>query len=99
MVAGRRARRRLDTGGSLRRAREGERIDVAVADPLRDQLGLGLADQRAFVHAQHRDADVEALTHGHLTSLALQTRHELFDERVSFTGPAYRAPATQTPSG
>ena len=30
-----------------------------------------------------RDDDVQALTHGQLRSLALQTRHEVFDERVS----------------
>lgn len=29
------------------------------------------------------DADVQALTHGELQSLRLQTQHELFDERVS----------------
>jgi hypothetical protein len=30
-----------------------------------------------------RDDDVRALTHGRLRSLELQTRHEVFDERVS----------------
>ena len=30
-----------------------------------------------------RDRDVQALTHGRLKSLELQTRHEVFDERVS----------------
>ena len=30
-----------------------------------------------------RDHDVEALTHGRLKSLSLQTRHEVFDDRVS----------------
>jgi len=30
-----------------------------------------------------RDHDVEVLTHGRLKSLELQTRHEVFDERVS----------------
>lgn len=35
------------------------------------------------VAVEFRDPDVEALTHGRLRSLALQTRHEVFDERVS----------------
>ena len=31
--------------------------------------------------------------------IAVGVIYALFDERVSFTSPAYRAPATQTPSG
>jgi AraC family transcriptional regulator len=35
------------------------------------------------VAVEFGDADVEALTHGRMKSLALQTRHEVFDDRVS----------------
>ena len=31
--------------------------------------------------------------------IAVGVIYALFDERVSFLGPAYRAPATQTPGG
>jgi len=31
--------------------------------------------------------------------IAVGVIYALFDERVSFLGPSYRAPATQTPSG
>src|SRR5215831_789036 len=35
------------------------------------------------VRIEFHDADVQAMTHGELRSLNLQTRHEVFDERIS----------------
>jgi hypothetical protein len=47
------------------------------------------------VHAMRRQVAVVILS----AIIAVGVIYALFDERVSFLGPSYRAPATQTPGG
>ena len=76
-------RRWYSRGGATRQLRTAPRMIEIYEQGLTFDREVWEGAAGRCVVVEFRDPDVEALTHGRLKSLALQTRHEVFDDRVS----------------
>jgi AraC family transcriptional regulator len=76
-------RRWYSRGGATRQLRTAPRMIEIYGQGLTFDREVWEGAAGRCVVVDFRDHDVQALTHGQLKSLELQTRHEVFDERVS----------------
>lgn len=76
-------RRWYSRGGVTRQLRTAPRMIEIYEEGLAFDREVWEGATGRCVMVDFRDHDVEALTHGRLTSLRLRTRHEVFDDRVS----------------
>lgn len=76
-------RRWYSRGGATRQLRTAPRMIEIYEQGLTFDREVWEGAAGRCVVVDFRDHDVEALTHGRMKSLELQTRHEVFDERIS----------------